>query len=63
MTRVKCRYCHRVGLVRSERIFKGRTAITAYYCGGCTRAWKIADESSDRSAAEHLSPPPQAKTA
>ena len=63
MTRVTCPYCHREGLVRSERIFKGRTAISAYYCGGCTRAWEVADDSSELRAAEHLTPPSRAKTA
>jgi hypothetical protein len=63
MTRITCPYCNRIGLVRSERIFKGRSAISAYYCGGCTRSWEMADESRDLSPAEQQPPPPDAKTA
>ena len=63
MTRVKCPYCGKPGLVRSERIFKGRSALTAYYCGVCAGAWQIADDTSNGSAVEIVTRPRQAKIA
>ena len=54
MTNLECPYCHTGGLVRSERIFHGRKALTSYYCGACTRLWEVADEAPDRSSSEPL---------
>jgi hypothetical protein len=63
MTRLKCPYCQRQGLVRSERIFKGRAAMTSYYCGGCTRAWEIVDEAVTRDSTAQPAPSSQARPA
>ena len=63
MTHVECPYCDQAGLVRSERIFKGGSALTSYSCAGCTRAWEVADDTPNGTTAEILTPPRQAKTA
>ena len=55
MTNFECPYCHTCGLVRTERIFHGRKALTSYYCGACTRLWEVGDdETPDCSSSEPL---------
>jgi hypothetical protein len=36
-----CEQCHRVGLVRLERIITGTKVTLSYYCGGCDHTWKV----------------------
>lgn len=50
MFRRKCPRCHKVGLVRSERVFKAGMALTEYSCHGCGHNWqeRDADESAKK---------------
>lgn len=50
--RLECPYCGRTGFVRTERVIKGGRAVTAYFCGACTRKWEKPDEEP---------PPPQGR--
>ena len=36
-----CERCHRVGLVRLERIITGTQVTLAYYCGACEHSWQV----------------------
>jgi hypothetical protein len=38
--RLTCPKCHRSGVVRSERIVVGHTAVTHYSCGECLHEWE-----------------------
>jgi hypothetical protein len=35
-----CEQCHRVGLVRLERIITGTKVTLSYYCGSCDHMWQ-----------------------
>ena len=36
-----CEHCHRVGLVRLERIITGTQVTLSYYCGACDHSWQV----------------------
>jgi hypothetical protein len=38
-----CPHCAKVGLVRTEHVITGTTAILAFYCGGCDHQWSITE--------------------
>jgi transcription elongation factor Elf1 len=43
MFRRRCPRCHKVGLVRGERVIKAGAAVTELFCGACGHAWKEQD--------------------
>jgi hypothetical protein len=43
-----CVHCRRVGFVRQERIIKGGSVATGFYCGACDHAWTVRDHRQER---------------
>jgi hypothetical protein len=44
MTRIDCPYCGRLGSLYPERVIKGPSALTTYFCDACHSEW---DERED----------------
>ena len=38
-----CRRCRKTGFIRTERVIKGITALTVFYCGACGYSWEERD--------------------
>jgi hypothetical protein len=53
MARVDCPFCGKIGSLYAERIVRGQTAVTTYYCDACQSEW---DEREDDERREVLRP-------
>ena len=38
-----CRRCRKTGFIRTERVIKGASALTVFYCGACGYSWEVQD--------------------
>jgi hypothetical protein len=43
-----CFHCKREDFVRAERVFKGGSARTTFFCGACLHTWEEVDAQSER---------------
>lgn len=39
MTRVDCPHCGKLGSLYAERIVRGQTSVTTYFCDACHSEW------------------------
>jgi len=50
MPTLRCRRCHRLGVVRHENVVRGMVAERHFFCGICGHGWTVKDRRSKWSA-------------
>ena len=48
----RCPRCHRVDLIRMERVITGQEFLRSYHCGSCHHTWEVADNPRKRPRAD-----------
>jgi hypothetical protein len=54
--RLTCPRCGKAGLVRAERVIRGSTASTEFFCGSCLHQWSQPDAPQSGSGAPSTPP-------